>query len=219
MDNRMRLRAVAAGLLTLVLVVGLAACTSDEDKAKKAVSGVLDGYVVPADDNQRKKPDDDAWASANFGDEATMGVLQTYGVDPDEWHRHCFSHFSYEVGEAVVEDKSAAVSVTVTNASLAGAVEAAGTDFAAFAQTDEVQTVSQEGGRPALFSKLVQGVYDHLGADEDLVSTTVSLTCTKDDDGTWTFDPAGDEEFFSALYGGSDVLAGLSAAANDTNGA
>ncbi len=219
MNNRMRLRAVAAGLLALVLVLGLAACVSNEDGARRAVSDVLDGYVVPADDDQGGTPDDGAWASADFGDDASMRVLQAYGVDPDEWHRHCFSRFSYEMGEVVVDDTSAAVSVTVTNASLIGAVEAAGTDFSAFAQTDEVQTVLQEGGHAALFSQLVQGVYDHLDTDEDLVSTTVSLTCTKGDDGAWTFDPAGNEELFSALYGGSNVLAGLSSVVDDTNGA
>ena len=205
---------LAAAMAAVALVVGLSGCKSDTQKAAEAVSSLMEGYVVPVADENGKMPEDPAWPADDFGDAATMEALAPYGVSADEWHEHCFKNFSYEVGEATAEGDSATVSVTVTNTSLAAAVEAAGADFAAFTQGSDAEDSYKQGGKAALFSKLVSYVYAHLDANESPTTTTVDVTCTKDSEGNWVPQVSGNEAFFSALYGGSNVVSGLAAAAD-----
>lgn len=212
MSKGFRWRALAVTLLAVVALVGLSACKSDTDKVTEAVSGLLESYVVPVANEDGEMPEDPAWPASDFGDADTMAVLEGYGVNADEWHEHCFKNFGYEIGEVSVDGDTATASVTVTNASLSAAVEAAGADFATFAQSADSQETYRQGGKTALFEQLVSYVYAHLDANESPVVTTLTITCTKDDEGNWA--PQIDREpFFSALYGGSDIVAGLAAAA------
>ena len=191
--------------------LGTTACKSEADQVKDAASALLESYVVPVPNEDGEEPEDPAWPAADFGDAATMEVLEKYGVFADEWHRHCFKNFSYELGEASVDGESATVDVTVTNTSLSAALDAAGSDFTAFTETQESEDTYAQGGKAALFSHLVDLVYAHLDANESPVTTTISLALTKGDDG-WAANVSGNEEFFSALYGGSNVIAGLAPA-------
>lgn len=213
MRNRRLVVVGAAAAVVVVAVIAVAAALgafrSDADRARDAVSELMESYVVPEADEDGDDPDDAAWPAEDYGDAATMETLETYGVDPDEWRRHCLGNLSYEVGEAAVEGDSAQVSLTVTNTSLSAAVEAAGTEFESFSATEEAEEAYAEGGRSAMFENLVQRVYDHLDANESPVTTTVEVTCAKGEDGDWVAQVSGDEAFFSALYGGSDVIAGL----------
>lgn len=202
------LRLVAVGALSVFIGLGTVGCKSDADQVKDVVSALLESYVVPVPNEDGEEPEDPAWPAADYGDAATMETLEKYGVVADDWHRHCFKNFSYEIGEATVDGDAATVGVTVTNTSLAAAVEAAGSDFAAFSETQESEDTYAKGGRAALFSHLVDLVYAHLDANESPVTTTVDLALTRGDDG-WVLDVSGNEAFFSALYGGSNVIAGL----------
>lgn len=214
-DKRPLVIGLAAAIVIGVLcgAFALGVFRSDAERATDAVTELMESYVVPMADEDGKEPEDAAWPAADYGDAATMEALQKYGVNADDWHRHCFGHFSYQVGEASVADGSGTVSVTVTNASLAAALEAAGTDFKSFSATQEAEDAYAQGGKAGLFSNLVQRVYDHLDADENLVTTTIDVPCAKADDGSWEPQVAGSESFFSALYGGSNVIAGLAPAA------
>lgn len=204
--------AVAVVAVALGVAFALGAFRSDEDRAREAVDDLMASYVVPEADEDGEEPEDGAWPADDFGDADTMGVLMAYGVDPEEWHRHCMANLSYQVGDVTAEGDSATASVTMTNASLSAAIDAAGADLTAYAQTQEAEDVYAQGGRAALFSHLVDSLYAHLDANESPVTSTVSVSLSKGDDGTWTPQVAGDEAFFSALYGGSDVIAGLAAA-------
>ena len=106
-----------------------------------------------------------------------------------------------------MDGNSASVSVTVTNQSLSAAADAAASDYAAWAQTEESQQAYAESGRQALVDKLVEFLYARLDANESPVTTTVAVSLSKDGDGNWSVD--GTPDFFSALYGGSDVINGL----------
>lgn len=205
---------IVAGVVVvaaLAVAAALGVFRSDARRAADAVEELMAGYVVPVADEDGEEPDDAAWPADDYGDAETMEALERYGVSADEWHRHCLAHLEYEVGEASVGEDSATVPVTVTNASLAAALEAAGADFATFAETSEAEDAYASGGRAELFSRLVELVYEHLDANENPVTTTVGVTLTKDDDGTWVPEVSGDRGFFSALYGGSDVVGGLAA--------
>ena len=76
-------------------------------------------------------------------------------------------------------------------------------------ETADAESAYAQGGRAALFSHLVDSVYAHLDANESPVTTTVQVSCVRDNEGAWIPQVAGDAAFFSALYGGSDVLSGL----------
>lgn len=206
--------AAAVAIVALAVAFALGAFRSDAERATDAVTALLESYVVPVAGEDGEEPDDAAWPASDYGDAATMEVLEKYGVSADEWHRHCFGHFSFEVGEASVEDGSGSVSVTVTNASLSAAVQAAGADFTAFSATQEAEDTYAQGGRAGMFANLVQRVYDYLDADEAPVTTTVDVPCAKGEDGSWEPQVSGNAAFFSALYGGSDVINGLAAAAD-----
>ena len=208
MTRRYFLRTLCLSAFALVCALGVGGCASDVDRVKDVVASLLESYVVPVPGENGNEPRDASWPAADFGDVATMEVLSGYGVDADEWHRHCFRHFSFEVGDATVDGDSATVSVNVTNTSLSAALDAAGADFTAFAETQESEDTYVKGGRAALFSHLVDLVYAHLDANESPVTTTVDLALTRGDDG-WVLDVSGNEAFFSALYGGSNVIAGL----------
>lgn len=205
--------AVAVVAVVVAVAFALGAFKSDADRARDAVSALMESYVVPQADEDGNEPADSPWPAADFGDAATMAVLSAYGVDPEEWHRHCFEHLSYELGEASADGDAATVSVTVTNASLSAALEVAGASFTSFSETQDAEDLYAQSGRAALFAKLVDDVYASLDADESPVTTTVDVPCRKGEDGAWTPDVAGNAAFFSALYGGSDVVSGLAAAA------
>lgn len=214
-NKRLVLIGAAAAVVVvaaLCVAAALGAFRSDAERARDAVSGLMESYVVPVADEDGNEPEDAAWPAEDYGDAATMDALARYGVDADEWHRHCLGNLSYEVGEGSAEGDAATVPVTITNASLSAAVEAAGADFASFSQTQEAEDTYAQGGRAALFAKLVDYVYAHLDANEGTVTTTVTVTCSKDDAGQWRPQVSGDAAFFSALYGGSDVIDGLASA-------
>lgn len=192
---------------TLVLL-GATGCKSDKDKVTDLVTRTMESYVVATADEADAKKGEDA-VEPTYGDDTTMTQLTAYGVRDYEYHEHCFRNYSYEVGEATVEGESASVSVTVTNQSLSAAADAAASDYAAWAKTEESQQAYAKSGRQALMDKLVEFLYARLDANESPVTTTVAVSLTKDGDGNWSVN--GTPEFFSALYGGSDVTNGLAA--------
>ena len=215
-DRRIVLIGVGAAVViaaVLGVMAALGVFRSDADRARDAVTELMESYVVPVPDDEGNVPEDAAWPAADYGDAATMEKLEGYGVDADEWRRHCLRNLSFEVGEASVEDGSGTVGVTITNTSLASALEAAGADFSSFSATQEAEDAYAQGGRAALFEDLVERVYQHLDANESPVTTTVDVPCSRGEDGTWSAQIGGNEAFFSALYGGSNVIVGLGAAA------
>lgn len=215
-----RLPRAVALVCAVAVVLLVCACSSDADQARDAVTSVMEGYVVPVSDEEGKEPDTAAWDAADFGDASTMETLKTYGVVPDEWHRHCFAHYSFEVGDATVgEDGSVSVPVTITNQSLSAAADAAGAGLSALVESGEAEQVYAQGGKAALFARLVDLLYEALDANATPVTTTVDLVCTKGDDGAWKPGVAGNEAFFSALYGGSNVVGGLANALAAADGA
>lgn len=196
---------VCALLLCTLAVLGATGCKSDKDKVTDLVTRTMESYSVAADDTDAKK-DKDA-VEPTYGDDATITQLTAYGVRDYEYHEHCFKNYSFEVGEATVDGDSATVSVTVTNQSLSAAADAAASDYTSWAEGEDSQQAYAESGRQALVDKLVEFLYARLDANESPVTTTVSVSLSKDGDGNWSVN--GTSEFFSALYGGSDVINGL----------
>ena len=205
--------AVVLVAVAVAIASTLGAFRSDAERARDAVTELMASYVVPVPNEEGEEPEDAAWPADDYGDAATMEALGRFGVDADEWRRHCLGNLTYEVGEAQADSAAgtATVDVTLTNASLSSAVSSAGSDFSAFSQTADAEAAYAQGGRAALFSHLVDSVYAHLDANESPVTTTVQVSCVRDDEGAWIPQVAGDAAFFSALYGGSDVLSGLAA--------
>ncbi|WP_444328449.1 hypothetical protein, partial [Paratractidigestivibacter sp.] len=108
------------------------------------------------------------------------------------------------------------VPVTITNVSLAAAASNAAADYSNYSQTEDAQSAYADNGRVALLGKLFDFLYQRLDSD-DVVSTDVVLSLSKADDGSWKVDTDGNDAFFNALYGGSNVVSGLSNAISDAN--
>ena len=200
--------------LAVVVTLSLSACKSDTEKVTETVTQFMDGYdalVHPSDEgdkNDDEKPKDDGVPDPQFGDDATIAKLYEFGVESGEYHQHLLSHFSYQVGDVSVADdgKTATATVSVTNATLSDAITNAASDFEAWMLTDEMQSTLDSGGRAALVDKLFDFLYQRLDADDATCATTdTTLTLTKGDDGTWVIDTPLSDEFYAALYGGTDI--------------
>ena len=199
-----------SGLLCLCLAaaigVFMCGCESEASKVTRALEPHLEAYVARAED----KTDSSETPAPDYGDAETEGILLAYGVDVDELHKLCFARYSYSIGDVRVKDdgKTADVSISVSNVSLADAADAAASDYKAFASSEEAQSAYAKNGRVALLERLFDYLFQHLRED-DLVTSSAVVTLTKGDDGAWEFDPAGNEAYFNALYGGSNVIGGL----------
>lgn len=199
-----------SGLLCLCIAAAIGAfmcgCESEASKVTRALEPHLEAYVARAED----KTDSSETPAPDYGDAETEGILLAYGVDVDELHKLCFARYSYSIGDVRVKDdgKTADVSISVSNVSLADAADAAASDYKAFASSEEAQSAYAKNGRVALLERLFDYLFQHLRED-DLVTSSAVVTLTKGDDGTWEFDPAGNEAYFNALYGGSNVIGGL----------
>lgn len=203
-----RLPACALSLvLALCVAAGLAGCKPESEKAADALEPTLQSYL--ADKSGIK--DADGLPAPDYVDSETASVLDAYGIDVDELHRHCFARYCYEVLESSVSDdgKTASVKVSITNVSLAGAAANAAADYAAFAQTEDAQQAYASDGHAALLKKLFELLYAHLDSD-DLVTSEVTVSLTKGDDGAWGLAADGNDALYKALYGGSDVKGGFS---------
>ena len=212
------------GVLVLAVVVAfsLSACKSDTEKVTETVTQFMDGYDAlahPKDEDDKKddeKPKDDGVPDPQFGDNATVAKLDEFGVETGEYHQHLLTHFSYQVGDVSVADdgKTATATVSITNATLSDAITNAASDFEAWMLTDEMQSTLDSGGRAALVDKLFDFLYQRLDAEDAPTATTdVTLTLTKDDDGKWNIDTPLSDDFYLALYGGTDIRTAEEAAA------
>ncbi|WP_322153195.1 hypothetical protein [Paratractidigestivibacter sp.] len=195
-------------LAAFVLVFSLAGCKSESDKVKEALRPALESYAHATEDDKKGEVTD-----PDYGDSETASVLTAYGVDMNKLHELCFARFSYELGDASVSDDgmSATVPAKITNVSLASAAKNASSDYASYANSDEAASAYAENGHKALLAHLFDLLYTHLQSD-DTVTTEVTLTLSKNDNGDWTFDKTGNVAFYNALYGGSNVLEGLASA-------
>ena len=224
-SRNMSLRVLSCiGVLALAVVVclSLSACKSDTEKVSDTVTQFMDGYDAiahPDQDDQGKgddKPDDEGVLDPQFGDDATIAKLEEFDVDAGEYHSHLLTHFSYQLGDVSVADdgKTATATVSITNATLSDAITNAASDFEAWMFSDEMQSTLDSGGRAALVDKLFDFLYQRLDADDATCATTdATLTLTKGDDGTWAIDTPLPDEFYAALYGGTDIRTAEEAAA------
>ena len=192
--------------LAVVIGVSLCGCESEDAKVAQSLKAHLEAHVAHDEDNSGSS----TLPEPDYGDAETEGILSAYGVDMDELHRLCFARFSYGIGDVHVHDdgKSADVSISISNVSLAAAADAAAADYKTFASSEEAQAAYAKNGRVALLDRLFDYLFKHLREDE-LVTSSAVVTLTKGDDGAWVFDPSGNETFFNALYGGSNVIGGL----------
>ena len=201
-------------VLAVVVTLSLSACKSDTEKVTETVTQFMDGYDAlahPKDEDDKKdddKPKDDGVPDPQFGDDATIAKLDEFGVETGEYHQHLLMHFSYQSGDVSVADdgKTATATVSITNANLTDAINGAASDFEAWMLTDEMQTTLDSGGRAALVDKLFDFLYQRLNGDDATTATTdATLSLTKGDDGKWSIDTPLPDDFYLALYGGTDI--------------
>lgn len=178
MLTRRQMLGMAALLAGAVASGGLAGCGSssaDELAVRDAVTATMEPYVA-------EEPPSDAVAI--LGD-ATQAELREYGIDASEYVRRCLANLSYEVGDVTVDGDTATVGLSVTNLDVTAAMSAAASRFDAYADTDEAETAYEDGGEAALMAKLFDYLFEAMGSSAELVTTTVDVTCAKDEAGVW----------------------------------
>lgn len=189
------MRGVVLALVACVLAVSLSACGDNgEQEIRDAIDAMMAVFQNPVEHD-----------AASHLDDATLARLEEYGVDGNEYLSHCFGNLSYEVTGVSVNGDVATVQMSVTNASLADALSAAGQDFDEYADTDEARALYQSDGENALFAKLFEFLYARLDAEDvELRTSNVQITLVKDEEGVWVVN-TDNPDFYTALYGGSEL--------------
>ncbi|MGE4353961.1 MAG: DUF5105 domain-containing protein [Oscillospiraceae bacterium] len=205
---------VMSGLLTLVLLLTLAACGNDSSPqtvTEKAIDAV-------------KAVDVDA-TEQYWGEDFFMDMLsETVKSDPDSYDKfltlftHIVKNLDYQIIDTQTDGDTAAVTVRIKNVDMSQLL----TDYLTqlFQEAADYQSMPEDE-RPSddeLDEKYMTMLYDMLD-DEDapMVINTVTVTLTKTD-GQWVISP--DDEVTDALLGGimafennlADTLSSLGAA-------
>ena len=202
MKNTLAKRALsvfAAGMLSLGLALGLASCgpagPSDEELIKTSIDELIATFKNPTEENL-----------AEYIGDTDMSEFEQYGIDIYEFFRNMFKRLDYTIDDVQVEGDTATVTMTVTNADLAAAMEAASDTVGnnPEAYMEGVDTTDADAVMKALMSALFNEMYTVLDATDDLVTSEITINLTKTD-GVWDIDESSVNDFVSAMYGGMDI--------------
>ncbi len=190
------LKAICSALFALVASVVLASCSlfaGEEGDVRDMVDSTLKIFKFAENSD-----------AASFADQSTLDTLSAYGVDANEFMGHCFKNLEWEFGEIKLSGDTGTVVVTITNVNIAVALEKAGEQFSAYAETDEARELFNTEGEQALIKKLFSFFYEVIDSGElDTTTTEVTLQVYKNDEGAWEIKTDNDA-FYQALYGGAN---------------
>lgn len=191
-----KLRAIAMLLCTFVVSVSIGACSlfsGEEGDVRDTVDNTMKIFKFAENSD-----------AASFADQNTLDTLSAYGVDADEFLAYCFKNLEWEIGDVKLSGDSGTVAISITNVNLGTALEKAGEQFEAFAETDEAQALFDEQGESALVAKLFEFFYAAIDSGElETTTTDVTIQVYKTEEGTWDIQPDNDA-FYRALYGGAN---------------
>ena len=200
MSKRAHIVRIMTTVLGCVMAFGLVfaatGCgkTSEEDLIKSEVAKFLDVF---------KNPSLEKLQSYMGDEELDLSSIEEYGVDMDEFLTHSFGHFDYAINSVTIDGDTATVSVSLTNANMESALEAAGTALTESDQ-DFSEVLSSEDGIKQFMQLYFDEFYKQMDASEDLVTTDAEIRLNKVD-GTWTLDETDIEKVYSAMYGGINL--------------
>ncbi len=189
------MRAICCMFVALVaasLTIGLSACAkNDEEQVTADATEVLEAFKNPTQENLKPYFE---------GSGVDMSVFENNGIDVYEFASHAFENFDYSLGEVKVDGGKATVEVTVKNASLEAAMEAATADLESTID-QYADVIVGENGEQEFMGILFNKIYEKLNDDPQMVETPVTMTYTKMDD-AWHADDASIDQLIEAMFGG-----------------
>lgn len=182
-------------ILASTLMIGLTACSNDEQAIKDGISTELGAFKNPT--KESLEPYVGQLSSSD------LKGLETYGIDIYEFLGHCFSKFDYSVGKVSASGDTATAELSLTNVDVQSAVKATSDEFQSSDMRDELAQIYTDGGETALIQKFFEMFYSKLDETTETVSNDVTVKLTKSN-GSWTIDDASLNDLVSAAYGGAD---------------
>lgn len=200
MNKRISIVRVMTAVLSCVMACGLlfaaTGCgkTSEEALIKSEVGTFLDVFKDPSLEKLQTYLDDE---------EVDFESIEEYGIDLDEFLKHSFGHFDYTINSVTIDGDTATVAVSLTNANMEAALEAAGNALTESDQ-DFTEMLSAEDGMKQFMQYYFEEFYKQMDASEDLVTTDAEIKLNKVD-GTWTLDETDIQKVYAAMYGGINL--------------
>ena len=182
-------------ILASTLMIGLTACSNDEQAIKDGISTELGAFKNPT--KESLEPYVGQLSSSDLKE------LETYGIDIYEFLGHCFSKFDYSVGKVSASGDTATAELSLTKVDVQSAVKATSDEFQSSDMRDELAQIYTDGGETALIQKFFEMFYSKLDETTETVSNDVTVKLTKSN-GSWTIDDASLNDLVSAAYGGAD---------------
>lgn len=192
------IKRLLACAFAVALVLCVSACSSGpkaEDVVRTTVDNTFAIFKNPTQEDITQYVDDD-----------TASQLTQYGIDLQEFLSNAFKHLDYTINDVTVDGDKATVTLTVKNVNLDTAMDDALKAFDEWTNTDEAVTVYSDEGENGLYKKLFELLYttiDEMAASGNITSTDTTLYLETQEDGSWDVTETGNEDFYSALYGGA----------------
>lgn len=186
------------------LVAGIYGGFSTEELEDTVAQGFMRFSITKMFD-ALKSGDEDILSAFVDENNENMNQLKEYDIDIYEMMRHLFTHFDYEIGDIAVNEDSATVDLTVTNANL----QSITSEMTANIQNDTefveqarqyITNDDMKGYMQLFFSKLYQAIDE----SDDLVTSDMQIKFTNTN-GEWDIDQSSMDEFVSKVFGGFDV--------------
>ena len=190
------LKCATALVAALVLSVSVSACGNSGDAVlvRDLVQATFESLAAPTKESLSQLPVT-----------TTVQKITEYGIDPVTFLTYCFKNLTYEVEDVKVDGNKADVSLTVTNIPISTALDTAAKRYDSFESSADAQKLFEEKGESGLFAKLFEFLYESIDAGGITpVTTEVVMHCEKGSDGNWKVSTSGNQEFFSAIFGGAD---------------
>ncbi|MBR2682245.1 MAG: hypothetical protein IKE22_03155 [Atopobiaceae bacterium] len=201
----LRMKRILSIGLAIVLALLVTACgnsaSKEEENIRSLVDNTMNVFLHPTNEELSK-----------YVDDSELSQLTELGLDPADFFQHAFKYLTYSIDKVTIDGDKALVAMTVSNVSLSDAMAAASEEFTAWTNTDEAVDVYQKDGQQGLYNKLFTMLYAQIDklSETNLVTTQTTMYLQKQEDGSWdTTEGTDNNDFYSALYGGSDFADSL----------
>lgn len=200
----LRMKRILSIGLAVVLALLVTACGSSASKEEENIRSLVDNtmnvFLHPTNEELSK-----------YVDDSELSQLTDLGLDPAEFFQRAFKYLTYSIDKVSIDGDKAQVAMTVSNVSLSEAMAAASEEFTAWTETDEAVDVYQKEGQQGLYNKLFSILFAQIDklSETNLVTTQTTMYLEKQEDGSWDTTETGNDDFYSALYGGSDFSESL----------
>ncbi|MCI1665927.1 MAG: DUF5105 domain-containing protein [Atopobiaceae bacterium] len=170
----------------------LAGCQDESKQIQAYVDGQLDDLKTT-----------DATEINNVLGSTYVSQLEEYGVDPVEFYKAFYQHFSYTDNGVTVDGSKAQVKLTTTNIDLEQVATTWQQNEVTYLSSSEGIALYQSGGEDAIYKKMMSDLLTVL-EDPSVPTKSADVTINLVKNGN-TWELADENEVYSALFAGADL--------------